>query len=215
MNYTLIRNPRSKQIKIKISINGEISLVAPMRTSVKTCDRFYVFHETWITKTLEKVHKKQLELENLRQDMRGKVMYLGNTLELKIDENLKQKYLLDNDVLISRDSNLEYFYKTEARRIFEAKCAQIAPFYGVTYKKIRIGAPKSRWGSYSSSGTISLNYNLIKTPHSIIEYVIIHELCHILHPNHSIKFWNEVSKLCSNFKQKRAWLRENQTKLSL
>jgi hypothetical protein len=146
--------------------------------------------------------------------MSGFALYLGRKITIKIDTNIKSKYILEDEILTLKKDDLHSFYRDEARRIIESKCAEIAPFYGVSYKKIRIGTPKTRWGSYSTSGTLSFNQNLIKAPKSIIEYVVIHELCHILVPNHSKNYWVEVTKLCPDFKTKRAWLRKNQTLLS-
>jgi len=168
----------------------------------------------WIEKSLQKVKKIQAEILDTRKGMDGKVLYFGKLLNLIIDSSIKKKYLITDDAIILKGNNLDLFYKTEAKRLFESKCAEIAPFYGIKYGKIRIGAPKTRWGSCSSSKTLSFNYNLLKAPHGIIEYVVIHELCHIIHPNHSRQYWDEVKKLCPDFIKQRAWLKAHSYELS-
>ena len=79
----------------------------------------------------------------------------------------------------------------------------------VSPKEIKVRNYKTRWGSCDQKGKLTFNFHLIKAPHSIVDYVVIHELCHIIQPNHSKLFWNEVSKYDCLFKQHKRWLREN------
>ena len=82
-------------------------------------------------------------------------------------------------------------------------------------KNIRIKNQKTRWGSCSSIGNLNFNWKLSMAPYEVIEYVVIHELCHRLEMNHSKKFWNHVEKLCPKYKTHSKWLSENHFRLNL
>jgi len=68
---------------------------------------------------------------------------------------------------------------------------------------------KTRWGSCDNKGRLTFNFHLIKAPHIIVDYVVIHELCHMIQPNHSKFFWNEVAKFDPSFKSHKKWLKSN------
>lgn len=84
-----------------------------------------------------------------------------------------------------------------------------AEFVGVSYNRISIRNQKTRWGSCSIDGNLNFHMMLVTMPDEIRDYVIIHELCHRKHMNHSTEFWNEVSKYDPEFKLHRKWLREH------
>ena len=85
----------------------------------------------------------------------------------------------------------------------------------VRYNSVKIKNYKSRWGSCSSKGDISFNWKIIFAPENIIEYLVVHELSHLIHFNHSKLFWNKVKEFQYNYKENRKWLKENGYKLDL
>ncbi|HOO74246.1 MAG TPA: M48 family metallopeptidase [Tepiditoga sp.] len=84
---------------------------------------------------------------------------------------------------------------------------------GVNFNKIRIKDQKSRWGSCSSLGNLNFNYKIIQAPDEIIDYVIIHELCHLIEMNHSERFWKNVAKYDPKYITNEKWLKNNTLKL--
>jgi hypothetical protein len=102
--------------------------------------------------------------------------------------------------------------RAKAKRILPARTLDLVKSTGINYNiqrdGIRLGFMRTRWGSRSSSGTISLNIGLVRLPAHLIDYVIIHELCHIVHMNHSSAFWAEVAKHCPHY---RAYRKEIKT----
>lgn len=99
------------------------------------------------------------------------------------------------------------YFRILAQKEFAKTMSEQTIRMGTTFKRLRISHARSRWGSCSSSGTISLNWQLIRLPQDISEYVIIHELAHTIHMNHSRDFWNLVAHYCDDYKRKRAFLR--------
>lgn len=88
-----------------------------------------------------------------------------------------------------------------------------APKIGVNYGRITIRNQKSRWGSCSSRGNLNFNCLLMLTPPEIIDYVVVHELCHRLEMNHSRYFWEEVERVMPDYKSRRKWLKDNGEKI--
>ena len=99
--------------------------------------------------------------------------------------------------------------KASASETIEARVAQLAKEMGISYNKISFGFQKSRWGSCSSKGNLRFNCLLMCMPSEIRDYVIIHELCHRKHMNHSSDFWNEVQNFMPYYRYARQWLKAN------
>ena len=85
----------------------------------------------------------------------------------------------------------------------------MASEYGIEYNNIRITSARTRWGSCSSKKNLSFSYRLIQVPLDVIDYVIIHELAHLKHMNHSKQFWNHVGSMMDDYKEKEEWLKKN------
>lgn len=97
--------------------------------------------------------------------------------------------------------------KEEARSVLTDKTYAYAKSLGVTYNRIRIGSQKTCWGSCSSKGTISYNWHLILMPEEVQDYVVVHELCHLLEMNHSKFFWQKVASVMPEYATYREWLK--------
>lgn len=95
-----------------------------------------------------------------------------------------------------------------AREHFAGRCRHYLQFTGGSYSRITVRDQKTRWGSCSSTGTLSFNYRLMFAPPRVLDYVVIHELCHLTHMNHSREFWNLVASVMPEYKIHRNWLKE-------
>lgn len=114
-----------------------------------------------------------------------------------------------------RLETLEKRYRNAARTQFEQRCAFYRAFTGGSYSSITVRDQKTRWGSCSSRGTLSFNYRLIFAPPAVLDYVVVHELCHLTHMNHSKEFWNLVGSVMPDYKKHRKWLKEHGRELTL
>ncbi len=103
---------------------------------------------------------------------------------------------------------------TRAKRIIPQRVRYYAGIMGVTYGNITIRMQKSRWGSCSSKGNLNFNCLLMKAPEEILDYVVVHELCHRKEMNHSPRFWAEVEKVLPDYKERRKWLKDHGNELS-
>lgn len=114
-----------------------------------------------------------------------------------------------------RLETLEKRYRKSAREIFEKRTTYWHQFTGGLYSSITIRDQKSRWGSCSSSGTLSFNYRLVFAPLKVLDYVVVHELCHLTHMNHSKDFWNMVGTVMPDYKVYKSWLKDHGHELTL
>lgn len=97
----------------------------------------------------------------------------------------------------------------KARELIPQRVAYYAPIIGVDYGRITIRHQKTRWGSCPSKGNLNFNCLLMLTPPEVVDYVVVHELCHHKEMNHSAKFWNEVEKILSDYESPKKWLKDN------
>ena len=108
---------------------------------------------------------------------------------------------------------LRSYYMESARKKFKRKTAAYANKMDVTYGRITIREQKTRWGSCSSKGNLNFNWKLILAPPEVLDYVVVHEHCHLKEMNHSKAFWDEVGKVMPEYETYKLWLKENGWKL--
>jgi hypothetical protein len=99
--------------------------------------------------------------------------------------------------------------RCRARRLVSAIAEEEAEQLGVAYKRIRIGGQRTLWGSCSPRGTLSFNWRLALAPVAVLDYVVVHEVCHLRVPNHSRRFWALVERRRPGWREQRDWLREH------
>ena len=136
-------------------------------------------------------------------------------LDEKKDWILKNIRQVENrktdQVMISEEQRREGIER--AKRIFPERTAYFALRMGVDYGRITIREQKTRWGSCSSKGNLNFNWKLILAPPEVLDYVVVHELCHLKEMNHSKAFWDEVGKVMPEYETYKLWLKENGWKL--
>ena len=96
-----------------------------------------------------------------------------------------------------------------AKEVLPEIVARFAPLVGVDYGRVTIRAQRTRWGSCSARGNLNFNCLLMLTPDDVMEYVVVHELCHRKEMNHSARFWAEVERVIPSYRESRRWLKEN------
>jgi hypothetical protein len=99
--------------------------------------------------------------------------------------------------------------RTGARELVSALAEDEAERLGVAYRRIRIGGQRTLWGSCSPKGTLSFNWRLVLAPAEVLDYVVVHEVCHLRVPNHSPRFWELVEQRRPHWRVQRDWLRDH------
>lgn len=225
---------RSRRVKTcEIIINDENTLVvrSPYSKPLSEIENLLKNKMTWISRKQSEYKENEVRIEIMRPSFQNNstVPYLGKNLKLNVIRSysitkdsirLKANQLFtliktdnkatDNVMLEPRVKLLyEKWIAEESKSLFEAKVSEFSKKIGVSPSKIVIKNLKNRWGSATKEGKINLNYNLIKAPENIIDYIIIHELCHFKIKKHSHQFWNLLSKYIPDYKEKLNWLEVN------
>lgn len=154
--------------------------------------------------------RKMVKRINKIKDDNSKFFYLGKSYDIIIDENVNKVTILDYKILTKNESMLNKWYKDEIVRIFDERYVYVFNHFNENIKSpiLKIRTMKTRYGVYNRKNhTITLNSKLIEFDIEKIDYVIIHELSHIIHFNHSKSFWNLVEKYCKDYKRIRKEMR--------
>ena len=211
MKYTLddneydviIEKKNNKNLYIRVKNDGRIYVTCNYLTSKSDIKR--VLDQN--TKALQKM-LNHIKKENIKSD---KFFYLGNSYDIIIDESINIVFLKDNNIYTKDLKMLDKWLKEETIRVFDERYVQIFNHFNENIKSpiLKIRNMKTRWGVYNKKNhTITLNSKLIEFDVSKIDYVIIHELSHIIYFNHSKNFWSLVSKYCPDYKAIRKEMRD-------
>jgi predicted metal-dependent hydrolase len=142
------------------------------------------------------------------------LLYLGKNYKLYVTESETGGVEFDNKFFIGKINQkkanklFREWYLKSATEIIVPKAKEIAKQLGVVYQNINIMDLKYRWGSCTPKDNIHFNWRIIKAPITVIEYIIVHELIHLLEANHTPQFWNRIAVMQPNFKKAKDWLKE-------
>ena len=132
-----------------------------------------------------------------------------------LEAKQKQEAIPFSDLTDTQRAALTRRYIDAAKEYFPKRVAYFHQFTGGTYSRITIRDQKTRWGSCSSKGTLSFNWRLMLAPPAILDYVVVHELCHLRHMDHSPAFWQAVGEVFPDYASARKWLRKHGQELVL
>lgn len=132
-----------------------------------------------------------------------------------LEAKQKQETIPCSDLTDTQRTALTRRYIDAAKEYFPKRVAYFHQFTGGTYSRITIRNQKTRWGSCSSKGTLSFNWRLMLAPPAILDYVVVHELCHLRHMDHSPAFWQAVGEVFPDYASARKWLRKHGQELVL
>lgn len=215
----IIRTERRKTADIRVE-EGAVSVVVPTNLALSRIDELLKDKRTWIREKLSLQQEAQPVSE--KQFVSGESFpYLGRNYRLKVHDGPFQPVkLLRGYLHVSVPSGskspqmvrnaLIRWYKAQAERKLLEKAARLAPVIGVKPKSVSVRSFKSRWGSCSAKGDIQFNWRVVMAPNSVCDYVVIHELCHLVHHDHSTDFWGLLARHNPNFAVQKGWLKERE-----
>ena len=209
--YILRRSSGRRSLALRVSAAGEIVVNAPLRLSQREIDWFLHKHADWIGTRLQAACALRFEWRN------GVLLpHLGGELRLRLlDQPGPARARRDGECLLCNATPeqaailVPRWYQREARALLGERLAHHAARAGLAMPALRLSNARTRWGSLSASGVVSLNWRLLKATPAQIDYVICHELAHFRQRNHSAAFWREVEVLFPNWKKVRGELRQN------
>jgi hypothetical protein len=157
---------------------------------------------------------QQVQLELLYKSQGKQVVIQGLGGEGTLRIALPQAFQTEQD-FEAIASALENWYWQSASDHILPRTAALASLYGFAFQKASIRDQKTRWGSCSSKRNLNFNWRLIMAPPAVIDYIILHELCHLKHLNHSRRFWQLVEKHCPGYQQYETWLKNHQAMMRI
>ena len=203
---------RRKTLAITVDSFGRCIVRAPLHCSEQRILSFVAEKEGWIVRKMSEKKGAGIELPPENLDSYA-LMLLGRKCKICVTDTPKVAFDGENGILYLPEKNpkdrLVKWLKENAKRIFTQVTADTANRMGVTYKSVGVNSARSRWGSCSGENSIHFTFRLLYAPKEVVEYVIVHELAHTKHHNHSKAFWSEVAKFVPDWKDKRAWLKRH------
>lgn len=211
-SYSIVRS-RRRTLGLQVNRQGDVIVRAPLHAPSLMIEALVRKHADWIIRTRARLAHLPVPVQ--RTLAPGTTLpYLG--VEWPIRYAAQKEPVVFNegfDVRSTAVANirtaLEAWYRATARTYFATVAEHIARTHHLRYTRLRLSAARTRWGSCSRRGSISLTWRLIFAPPAVIEYVICHELAHLLHHDHSARFWTAVARLQPDFAEHRRWLKEH------
>lgn len=218
VEYEVRRSDRATKARIDVGIRG-VTVVIPAGVD-RDPDSLLLENAAWVVEKIAEfdTYRKQIPDRNYEEGEAFK--FLGEPHEVVIEKrsssDVEDGQLLLAEHHVEQTSvkrALETLYRRKARERFQDRADHYAAEMGVEYEKIEVRNQRTKWGSCSTSGTLGLNWRLMMAPPDVVDYVVLHEIAHLVEPNHNDEFWELVAPYDSDYAEHAAWLEENSAKL--
>ena len=219
INYSINKKSNIKNITIKVKYPNTVTIVSPKSVNDEFIHDLVESKSRWILNKLNEFKNKESENPPILLVDGDKIPYLGNyyTLNVYKEKSIdKIPYnISSNDQYIKLRELLVNWYLTEGGKLIKERISIYSKKLNLYPESITLKEQKTSWGTCSSIGNIYINWKILLAPLDIIDYVLVHELCHLKHMNHSKEYWALVGTIFPNYKAKRNYLKENSLKLNI
>jgi len=222
--YVLRKSPRARYLRADLGLRTGLRVTLPEGLNEARVEAFLRSRRRWLLRALVRLERLAAIIPDRTLGHGTTVPYLGQTLTLNLSIGEPARVGRLGDSLIVHvprrtrstvQSALEAWYRAEAARVLGSHARELGQRHRLEYRKIVIRDQKRRWGSCSSSGTLSFNWRLMLAPAEVARYLVAHELSHRAHPDHSRRFWSRVGELCPGYRESERWLKKNGVSLVL
>ena len=226
IEYKINYSPR-KTMSITVKPDGTIRVAAPKGTDAKTVQDWVASKSKWIAARLAEVELANRQVVERSFQTGEEFSYLGQPMRLELFDAPQQARTKirgrEGTIQISGpdcsppavQAALETWYRWAAGRYIRARVLYYQTQVGCKPGRITIREQKTRWGSCSARGNLNFNWRIMMAPPEIIDYLVVHELCHLVHLDHSRQFWNLVAAIIPDYKARKNWLRQNGPQLHI
>jgi predicted metal-dependent hydrolase len=217
LDYNIVRSPKRKKLTITVERDRAVVVRAPQSLSDDDVRRVVDAKRQWILEKQRSPQKYENRLHPPGKEVVSgeSALFLGRDYRIEIAETESGDVEFENLFRVppSRKTKprevLRNWYVVQAKEKILSRAQQYARELGVEFTKARIVDNRYRWGSCTARDSISFNWRLIKAPIFVIDYVIVHELAHLIQPNHSPDFWNIVRAKAPAMEKAKTWLKEH------
>jgi predicted metal-dependent hydrolase len=207
----MVRHRRARRYLLRVRSDGTARVTIPRNGTASGALQFAQRNRDWLERQLARA--ALLPSSSSAWRVGGQIWFRGELLSLQAFKPGQVQFGTETVKVPDSQADLRPVLERYLRRLatqeLPAKVMHHAAVNGLKVARVTVRNQKSRWGSCSSTGTLSLNWRLIQTPQFVCDYIILHELAHLRHMNHSTKFWREVESLCPDYPRAKKWLREH------
>ncbi len=213
IHYTVKRSRRRRRISLTVDEQG-LRVGAPWRASDHAIDDLLRKHASWILKKLAEWHARRPPPRHWQDG--DTLMLQGQALRLTLASGLQDIQLHHDRMVVSPGqagsadairTTVTDWLRRQALQCFRERVAHFHPLLEVAEPEIRLSNARTRWGSCHVNGRIRLNWRLIQFPLRLVDYVVVHELAHLVEMNHSPRFWDAVARLIPDYGARRSEIR--------
>ncbi len=221
-SYELIFSPRRRSVQLAV-VQGRVKVRAPTGTSADFLQQLLQRKQAWVLKHLQNstpaavpdwLSRTQILVAGQHLDFswalgsKGKVLVTGQNVQVQIPQRVsiqrRQPYI---------QQQVQYYFTALAKVFFQQQVQLQASLMSVAPTDLRIGNWQRKWGYCDSRGVVGFNWRLMQAPEWVARYVVVHELAHLQHMNHSTAFWQVVSRFYPDYPRAQAWLKQHQQQL--
>lgn len=207
---------KQRSFRLAVKPNGTVVLTCPLRASKLQIQEFLKEHATWLEQSLHKIQNRLAQLSPHSFSEGERVLLLGERYQI-VEKNVGSVELSEPKLLIipkglsytERQKAVFYFYKKTSQQMIRQRVSVLSQEMKLYPRAVKFRNNKTLWGSCQPDNTLVFNWKLICAPTSVVDYVVVHEIAHIIIKNHSVRFWDLVKMHCLNYKQCQLWLRKN------
>lgn len=206
---------RARTTRIIVGPRRPLEVIVPRRTGDAEVDALLEEKRSWIERKVAAAREIAARPPQLGLEQPGVVWLEGEQVPVERRDGGRAMATLDDGRLVLGGSDgdaagaIERWYRREARRRVERVAAREAERLGLNFKSIAIRDPRTRWGSCSRRGNLSFSWRLAVAPPAVLEYVVVHELCHLREPSHQKPFWRLLESARPGWQEQARWLREH------
>lgn len=210
ITYTVIRSDR-KSIAFVIDSEANLIIRAPQRVKDEEILDYVCKKKRWILEKQNQVTVFGEKHSPVVLESGESILYLGNTYTIILEAEDEIRFSGTTIIipLSFKRSDVIAWLKTEAELVLHERVRKYANVIGTTYSSLNLSEAKARWGSCGSNNSLNFAWRLILCPIAVIDYVVVHELSHIMYKNHSAGFWARVKTVLPNYKEQQDWLKVN------
>lgn len=216
VRYRVRRSTRARRMSLRVLPGQGLEVVLPIGFALREAAALVRREQRWVLRALAKAERQRAVTPPADLRDGAQLPLLGGTitLTLALAGGARTTARRSDDRLLVRLADgahpaaaVEAWYRAEARRVIGERVAHHAAALGVTPGRIAIKDTRSRWGSCSSKGNLNFSWRLLLAPFAVLDYVVVHEVAHLVELNHSPRFWSLVAAHCPDYRRHKAWLR--------
>lgn len=206
---------RRRTLTIIIAEDGKLIVRAPLRAPAADILEFVKTRENWIVAKQEQARARAARIVPKHYVSGEGFLYLGESYRLEVEDGQRSPLIFDGGFRLARAAVpgahrvFERWYRRRALQVISGRVLWFAAEHGFSHDGVKITSARRQWGSCGPRSDLRFAWRLVMAPLPIIDYVVVHELVHLRHRNHSKRFWGKVQSILPDFRQRKAWLEEN------